>query len=45
MKPIDKDMLKEAGDAVKRFNSKPPAWFYWVIGFVIIVLIQALRFI
>ena len=30
---------------MKRFNSKPPTWFYWVIGFVIIVLIQALRFI
>ncbi len=34
----------DAADAVGRFNRKPPVWFYWVLGAVIVVAAQLLRF-
>jgi hypothetical protein len=45
MTPDDvKRKALEAADAVGRFNRKPPVWFYWVLGAVIILAAQSLRF-
>lgn len=38
-----KRKAQEAVDATKRFNAKPPGWFYIVIGVVIVLIAQILR--
>lgn len=44
MTPEDiKKKALEAGQAAKRFNAKPPMWFYWVAGIVIVLGFQILR--
>jgi hypothetical protein len=38
-----KQKAQEAVEATKRFNAKPPFWFYIVAGIVIVLLAQSLR--
>lgn len=38
-----KRKAQEAADAAKRFNRKPPMWFYIVLGIVVVFIAQALR--
>jgi hypothetical protein len=33
----------EAADATRRFNAKPPTWFYIVLGIVIVLAFQIIR--
>lgn len=39
-----KERAKEAAERAKRFERKPPTWFYWVGGIAVILIIQAIRF-
>jgi hypothetical protein len=38
-----KQKAVEAAESVKKFNAKPPTWFYIVAGIVIVIFFQALR--
>lgn len=39
-----KEKAKEAAEAAKRFNEKPPFWFYVVAFVVIVIAAQLIRF-
>ena len=40
-----KAKAKEALHRAREFELKPPYWFYWVSGAVIVLLVQAIRLI
>lgn len=38
-----KERAEAAAEATRRFNRKPPQWFYWVLGIAIVLAFQLLR--
>lgn len=37
-------MFKRAAESLRTFNAKPPTWAYWIVGIVIVLVVQSLRF-
>lgn len=38
------EKMKRAKERAGAFNARPPVWAYWVFGLIVIVAIQAVKF-